>query len=464
LAADGSFYGAASAGGTNGGWGTIFRLTADGSLAALHSFAYEDGAVPVGGLEQGWDGSLYGTTAQGGVGGQGTAFKVSTNGLLATLLWFNGPNGANPQATLIQASDGLFYGTAEFGGNQFDGANQTGDGLVFRLASDALVVTPSTLFSATGQPGGPFSPAAETLILSNASASALTWSALTLPSSWVAAQPGNGTLAAQAVTNVVVRFSAAADALGNGEFVTGIAISNWNTHVSQIETFALQIGQTILRNGGFETGNFTNWMLTGDTTNGDYFYDVVLNSFSGYDVVHSGNYGAFLGDDRLATLSQTLPTVAGHSYLLSFWLDNTISGSGQEFLVRWNSTTLDNLQSPPAFAWTNLQFIATASGTNTLLSFEAENMPNCFGLDDVSVTPVPVVAFQSAVAEPNGASLAWLTASGLTYQVQYKTNLSQIFWQALGTPMIGTGFPLTLSDTNGSLASPQRFYRLVVSP
>ena len=148
-AADGSLYGTASAGGTNGGWGTVFRLTPDGKLAALHSFNHEDGAVPVGGLVWGTDGNLYGTTSQGGVGGQGTVFQITTNGLLTTLFWFNGANGANPQGTLIQARDGSFYGTAEFGGNQYEGARQTGDGLVFQLTLPIFLANPLTQAVAT---------------------------------------------------------------------------------------------------------------------------------------------------------------------------------------------------------------------------------------------------------------------------------------------------------------------------
>jgi uncharacterized repeat protein (TIGR03803 family) len=58
--ADGSLCGTASTGGTNGGWGTVFRLTADGTLTALHSFDYQDGAATIGGLVQGTDGNLYG--------------------------------------------------------------------------------------------------------------------------------------------------------------------------------------------------------------------------------------------------------------------------------------------------------------------------------------------------------------------------------------------------------------------
>ena len=132
-AVDGSFYGTASAGGTNGGGGTVFRLTTDGTLTAIHSFAFQDGAVPVGGLVQSSDGNLYGTTSQGGVDGLGSVFQFTTNGQFTTLVRFNGTNGANPQSSLIQARDGSFYGTAEFGGSNYTGAAGTGDGLVFRI-------------------------------------------------------------------------------------------------------------------------------------------------------------------------------------------------------------------------------------------------------------------------------------------------------------------------------------------
>ena len=99
-AVDGSLYGTASAGGTNGGWGTVFRLTTDGTLTALHSFNYQDGAVAGGGLVQGADGNLYGATSQGGTAGLGTVFQITTNGQLTTLVRFNGTNGANPQSRL----------------------------------------------------------------------------------------------------------------------------------------------------------------------------------------------------------------------------------------------------------------------------------------------------------------------------------------------------------------------------
>ena len=143
-----TLYGTAETSGSSG-QGAVFRLTADGTLIPLHSFNYEDGAYPVGGLVQATDGKLYGTTSQGGIGGEGTVFQITTNGLLTTLLWFNGTNGANPQGALIQARDGSFYGTAEFGRTGYNGASGSGDGFVFRLTLPLFLSNPFTQASAT---------------------------------------------------------------------------------------------------------------------------------------------------------------------------------------------------------------------------------------------------------------------------------------------------------------------------
>ena len=122
-------------------------------MAVIHSFDYDDGAVPVGGLVQGTDGNLYGTTSQGGVGGDGTVFQITTNGQLTSLLWFYGTNGSGPQASLFQARDGRFYGTTEFGGADYNQFIDSGDGTVFRLTLPMFVSNPLTQAVATvGQP------------------------------------------------------------------------------------------------------------------------------------------------------------------------------------------------------------------------------------------------------------------------------------------------------------------------
>ena len=132
---DGTFYGTTYYGGTNGA-GSIFKMTADGTLTSLYSFSGEDdGGNPFGGLLLSRDGNLYGTTESGGAYNSGTVFRMSPDGTFGTLAHFDGFQGAAPESTLVQGSDGNLYGTTFSGG-------QGNDGALFRLSiNSALQIT-----------------------------------------------------------------------------------------------------------------------------------------------------------------------------------------------------------------------------------------------------------------------------------------------------------------------------------
>jgi uncharacterized repeat protein (TIGR03803 family) len=137
---DGSFYGTTLSGGTNGGSGSVFKISTNGALTALYSFTgTADGANPSAALVQGSDGSFYGTTQYGGAHtnqwgtGYGTVFKISANGVLTTLHAFTGGNDGTGPNGLVQGSDGSFYGTTEynFWGEWWRGR---GNGTVFKIS------------------------------------------------------------------------------------------------------------------------------------------------------------------------------------------------------------------------------------------------------------------------------------------------------------------------------------------
>lgn len=126
---DGSLYGAANNGGTNG-YGIAFQINRDGSgYHVIHYFAYPNGAYP-GSLVQATNGLLYGTASQGGSNGYGAVFKLDTNGTAYSQLHaFSPAEGIYPNYNLSQASNGVLYGSASGGGI-------SNAGTVFRLNLD----------------------------------------------------------------------------------------------------------------------------------------------------------------------------------------------------------------------------------------------------------------------------------------------------------------------------------------
>jgi uncharacterized repeat protein (TIGR03803 family) len=116
-ASDGNFYGTTANGGANGR-GALFEVTLTGAETVLYSFMGDtDGSNSPAALLQGSDGSLYGTTANGGASGHGTVFKVTLTGAETVLYSFTGGNdGSYPTVALLQGSDGNLYGTTLGGG------------------------------------------------------------------------------------------------------------------------------------------------------------------------------------------------------------------------------------------------------------------------------------------------------------------------------------------------------------
>ena len=139
LGNDGNFYGSTYEGGTtnqddNEGFGTIFKVTTNGTLTTLVSFSVTNGISPYAALTVGNDGNFYGTTEFGGSGGVGTIFRLMTNGTLTTLASFNGVNGEYPRAALTMGNDGNFYGTTTQGGSG-------NVGTMFKVTASGTLIT-----------------------------------------------------------------------------------------------------------------------------------------------------------------------------------------------------------------------------------------------------------------------------------------------------------------------------------
>jgi len=321
-----------------------------------------------------------------------------------------------------------------------------------------LSVAPTKGYSGYGLPGGPFYSATQTFTLGNIGNNAVTWSIVNT-SAWLSVSATAGKLVSGDSTSVTAGLSASANSLGIGTYNANLVFSNSLGVVAAVP-FALSVGQSVVENGGFETGDFTGWTQSGNTA-----FTQIGSGSSESSYLHSGTYAAMLGPSgSLGYLSQNVGTIPGANYLVSFWLRNPTGGTPNSFQVQWNGVTIYTQANIAYTGWTNLQFLVNAPGTSAALQFGFENNPDYFGLDDISVQPLAQVAFKSTVLTANNFQLAWSASTGVVYQVQYKTNLLQSNWINLGSGVTAKTNTLTITDTNAFLHSPQRYYRLMALP
>ena len=116
---------------------------------------------------------------------------------------------------------------------------------------------------------------------------------------------------------------------------------------------------------------------------------------------HSGTNYAFLGAvGVIGSLSQSLSTVAGTSYSLSFWLANDSSTTPNSFQVFFNGVSVFSIANSAVFGYTQFTIsgLLATSGATTL-DFRYRHDADFFRLDDISV---------DAVGVPESFSTMWL--------------------------------------------------------
>ncbi|HTR40402.1 MAG TPA: choice-of-anchor tandem repeat GloVer-containing protein [Pseudomonadales bacterium] len=139
---DGKLYGRTEGGGDNGD-GTIFSIATNGVFQSLFSFGGTNGIRPHAALFAGNDGNFYGATAAGGTNGQdGVIYEITPTGNFHIVAYFNGNNGLSAFGPLVRNTDGTLYGTT-FNGGAY------GSGNIYQL-SFASTPAPDILNITTG--------------------------------------------------------------------------------------------------------------------------------------------------------------------------------------------------------------------------------------------------------------------------------------------------------------------------
>ena len=339
--------------------------------------------------------------------------------------------------------------------------------------SDHLVVTPAFGLTSFGAAGGPFTATSQTYTLKNIGSAPLNWS-LVNTSSWLTASSTSGSLSAGASTTVTISINPAANSFLITHASGNIIFNNLTAGTVQNRQFDLYVG-----NGGFETGDLTDWTLLGSpelvfalaADDVDVAGTAALPGQPDELFVHSGLYGAYLGEyswngyPAEGSLSQAVATTANQQYLVSFWLtcvsDNQGTTAPNDFAAKWNGSTLYTQTNLGAFGWTNLQFVAPATSTSTPLEFDFNNVPGAFGLDDVTVEPVPAPILNTPVVSGGNITFSWNAFVNVSYIIQSTTNLDGSSWANLGSSILATNNVMTVSVPIGN--APAGFYRVAIS-
>ena len=171
------------------------------------------------------------------------------------------------------------------------------------------------------------------------------------------------------------------------------------------------VGGNLVLNSGFETGNFSGWMLSGNESY-SLVTDRALDSKGSIShVAHGGNDYALLGPiGSTGQMGQTIATTSGQTYTFSWWLGSD-GDLANEFSASWNGTSVFDQKDVATQGYVEYSFSVVATGSTTTIDFAFRNDPGYFSLDDVRVIAADrptTPAGTPSVPEPGSIALLGL--------------------------------------------------------
>lgn len=139
----------------------------------------------------------------------------------------------------------------------------------------------------------------------------------------------------------------------------------------------------LIKNCGFETGDFTNWTAVPAASGSDFG----VSPFS-----NTGTYSAFFGatDSQWDEIYQVFTTITGHTYVIDFAVNND-GLAPNSAVTGWFDGAFNYLGGGadlPAYNWAQAEYFFTATTTSSGLVFLAYNSFGFVNIDDVVVRDV----------------------------------------------------------------------------
>ncbi|HET9784747.1 MAG TPA: hypothetical protein VFP94_07305 [Terriglobales bacterium] len=149
---------------------------------------------------------------------------------------------------------------------------------------------------------------------------------------------------------------------------------------------------SIVLNGSFGTGDFTNWTYNGGgfsfvaTDGTDNYFSQDANDGCSAVEGYSTSCFALLGDSPASSLSQSFSDHAGGSYIFSFYFASD-GNTPASFSAQWDSNTIVSQVNPASTnnAYQFYAFAVTGTGNDTITFTSEDDDFGYLALDNVAV-------------------------------------------------------------------------------